>query len=76
MSAPTLSTPAALGFPAVLVLSLTASVTRHDAAARGPLPHRARARRRRDSAKSAWHLWYERVKQMGPSGPAAAVDAQ
>ncbi len=36
MSAPTLRTPAAIGLAAVLVLSLTAFVTRHDAAPPSP----------------------------------------
>ncbi len=42
MSAPTLRTPSALGFAAVLILSLTAFVTRHDdapaSAQDGPFP--------------------------------------
>ena len=36
MSAPTLRTPAALGLAAVLALSLTVFVTRHDAAPTSP----------------------------------------
>ena len=50
-------------------------VARLNAALSGRYAIEREARRRRDGAKGAWHLRSQSLEPMGPSGPAAAVDA-